>query len=381
MLSGDGCMPIKVQLSSLFDTLVAGGRENQNKLQIQDAKLSLEKAGQFFVAKGVISSPHKTFQGVVIEPTNDAKLHEIFAKILVESEGCQDQSLLFAHFEKVVFALADIVVKSSGGSDEPSESKVSILLNFLLKPSDLSPPKPHQVISPSTLESLRFGRDSRRNSVGSNVSGRPRSIETEQTIFDDDASQGSAPYWPGVVGAHSPQNRHSRPSSSEWVDITDQAVLDTIRIVNPDDKDWHLSQSSIITFLQSRGLTDVTCELLKPGVLAAMFLEADADKDGLVDKKELKLACSVGRHRFRQYTELWVSLVRLACSKALARRHHSPEVCLRPKVQERHHAGPTRQAIVAQFERPGTHHYARTSASARSMSPRLLSLRSLVKGR
>jgi hypothetical protein len=152
------------------------------------------------------------------------------------------------------------------------------------------------------------------------------------------------------------------------VDITDHAVLDTIRTVNPDDKDWHLSQSSIISFLQSRGLTDVTCEMLRPGVLAAMFLEADADKDGLIDKKELKLACSVGRHRFRQHTELWMSLVRLACSKALARRHHSPEVCLRPKVQERHHAGPTRQAIFAQYERPGTHRQACASSIARNRS-------------
>ena len=108
-----------------------------------------------------------------------------------------------------------------------------------------------------------------------------------------------------------------------------------------------------MNFLTSQGLTEVTCDMLKPGVLAAMFAEADHDRDGLIDKRELKLACSVGRHRFRQHTELWLSLVRQACSRALSRRHHSPEACLQPNVQERRHAGPLRQPIYAQFERPG----------------------------
>ena len=347
-------------LETLFTSLVSEDRENltvSHKENAEDLCIPIEKFLQFCVTKGILSAPPRLFrEGIKIEPISKEQARELIRCISTNDSGCKESVLSFPKFKEAFSSLAESIIQYTDLAKESEkmkivEAKISILLLCLIETrAPLS-----RNVSPPVLESFRFGRDCRRNSL---ESGQLRLSTAERRILDtcdSDAgtSAGSIPYWPGVVGAHSPSNRQSRPSNADWIDITDQAVLDTIRVVNPEDRDWQLSPASIVKFLQSEGLTEFTCDMLKPGVLDAMFAEADRDGDGFLNKREFKLACSVGRHRFRRHTELWLSLVRMACSRALARRHHSPEDVLQPKFQERQHAGPTRQAIFAQFERPG----------------------------
>ena len=223
---------------------------------------------------------------------------------------------------------------SRGGSD--SEASAQFINDWIL-PSDLTQTSPTSPVGPDYTKR------------------RPPPLVEPDQLRPSSGTGGKElriPYWPGTCGTHSPDNQFTRSSAGEWIDVTSQAIFDAIRVINPNDIEWQLTQDSIRTFLVSKGLTEATCEILKPGLLEEMFSESDSDRDGYISKHELKMACSLGRFRHRKHAELWVLLVKLGCSTAMARRFRPPEECISPPVQERRDLSPVRQSIYTQYERP-----------------------------
>lgn len=116
--------------------------------------------------------------------------------------------------------------------------------------------------------------------------------------------------------------------------------------MNPQDTSWRLTVGSIEHFLQkTMKLTPVTCDILKPGMLRDMFAETDLDKDGSVSLEELSLAVSA-RFKRRFHAERWKTLIRMANSVSLQRKHWPPEVYLNPPIEPAHQRPKNRQVAL-----------------------------------
>ena len=78
-----------------------------------------------------------------------------------------------------------------------------------------------------------------------------------------------------------PSGKRARATGYGQRGVARQWLQEAIRIINPGDPNWCLTQESVLRFLKMMKVTPESCDILKPGVLADMFAETDLEKNGV----------------------------------------------------------------------------------------------------
>ena len=91
-------------------------------------------------------------------------------------------------------------------------------------------------------------------------------------------AQGRGASVPAETG---PSGKRARATGYGQRGVARQWLQEAIRIINPGDPNWCLTQESVLRFLKMMKVTPESCDILKPGVLADMFAETDLEKNGV----------------------------------------------------------------------------------------------------